>query len=286
MYEGENGSQQITIASQTNIHIKGNQGKKHYIISPSTGSNITITIEDFKSSLAEETSGEGDLLDFSQLAYSSFSYYYSTDPLTFHLLPPYHVIIVLSSHSSYDLHSGDVLFPITSSTTSESGYFSYDPTEFKLLSKKLISLTACILSVVFVTFILLNWRRNITRKENEKTNIKLVNKVEDDDLSGSLGSSFLGSFDEDGNSEGYIEAFFNLHRSDCNSDNEGTMDYSDFMSTELTQEDNETVMTHQSSLLLSSLHSSQFSHSGAEEELGEEEFVSDMEDGEDGRETY
>jgi hypothetical protein len=274
VYEGENGSQQITIASQTNIHIKGNQGKKHYIISPSTGSNITITIEDFKSGLEEETDGEGDLLDFSQLDYSSFSYYYSTDPLTFHLLPPYHVIIVLSSHSSYDLHSEDVLFPSTSSTTSESSYFSYNPMELKLFSKTLILLVACIPFVLIVTFLLLNCRRKRTekliKKENEKTNIEFVNKDEDD-LSESLGSSFLGSFDEDGNSEDCIEAHFNSSSSDCNSEKDGTMDDSDLMSTELTQDDNETVM-------LSSLHSSQFFSTGVEEESDEEEFDNDIEE--------
>jgi hypothetical protein len=286
MYEGENGIHQITIASQTNIHIKGNQGKKHYIISPSTGINITITIEDFKSGSEEETSGEGDLLDFSQLASSSFSYYYSTDPLTFHLLPPYHVIIVLSSHSSYDLHSEDVLFPSTSSTTSESGYFSYNPVEFKLFSKKVILLIACIPSVLLVTFLLLNCRRKRTgkliKKENEKTNIELVNN----DVSESLRSSFLGLFDEDGNSEDCIDARCNSCSSDCNSGNDESMEYSDLMSMELTQDDNGTVMTHQSSLVLSSLHSSQFLPSAAEEELGEEELDNDMEDGEDGGKTY
>jgi hypothetical protein len=290
MYEGENGSQQIIIASQANIHIKGNQGKKHYIISPSTGSNITITIEDFKSSLEEEASGEGDQLDFSQLASSSFSYFYSTDPLTFHLLPPYHVIIVLSSHSSYDLHSEDVLFPSTSSVTSQSGYFSYNPMKFKLFSKRLILLIACIPSVLLVTFLLLNCRRKRTekliKKENEKTITELLNDAEDD-LSESLGSSFLGSFDEDGNTEDYIAVRSKFSSSYCSSENDGTIDPSDLMSMELTQEDSGTVMTHQSSLLLSSLHSAQSPlHSGVEEELGEEEFNNDMEDGEVGGETY
>jgi hypothetical protein len=283
-YEGENGSQQITIASQTNIHIKGNQGKKHYIISPSTGRNITITIEDFKSSLEEETRVDDDLLDFSQLASSSFSYFYSTDPLTFHLLPPYHVIIVLSSHSSYDLHSEDVLFPSASSTASEYGHYSYNPMESKFFSKKVILLIACVPSVLLVTFLLLNCRRKRTgkliKKENEKTNIEIVNNVEDD-LSESLRSSFFGSFDDDDNSEDYIEARFRFSSTDCSSENDETIDPSDLMSMELTQEDSGTVMTHQSSLLLSSLLSSQSSlHSGFEEELGEEEFNNDMEDGE------
>jgi hypothetical protein len=247
MYEGENGSQQIIIASHTNIHIKGNQGQKHYIISPSTGSNITITIEDFKITSAEETSGEGDLLDFSQLASSSFSYFYSTDPLTFHLLPPYHVIIVLSSHSSYDLHAEDVLFPSTSSTTLESGYFSYNPMELKWFPKTLILLIACILSSFLLAFLFLNRHRKRTakllKKENEKTNIKLVNGAEDrlsESLSESLRSSFLGSFDEDGNSEDYVDARFRFSSSDCNSENDETMDYSDLMSME--QDDNGTVI--------------------------------------------
>jgi hypothetical protein len=343
MYEGENGSQQITIASQTSIRIKGNRGKKHYIISPSIGINITITIEDFKSSLEEGTSGEGDLLDFSQLAYSSFSYFYSTDPLTFHLPPPNHIIIVLSSHSSYDLHSEDVLFPSTSSTTSEYGYFSYNPIESKLFSKKLILLMAFVPSVFLLTLLLLNCRRKRTekiKKENEKTNIKFVNKVEDD-LSESLRSSFLGSFDEAGNSEDYIEAYFNLPRSDYNSENDETMEYSDIMSVEQTLDDNGTVIYSDSphvenatcvmrdnsiscdsslqyyqnnsfgfgenfyedlsdfcylrdlledgtvrelvnrvGLPLSSSHTPEFFRSGAEEEVVEEGFYNDLEDGE------
>jgi hypothetical protein len=196
MYEGENGAEQIIITSQANIRIKGNQGKKHYIISPSTGKSITITIEDFKSSLDEtENAEEGDILDFSQLSSSTFSYSYSTNPLTFHLHSAYDINIILSSHSDYDLRSENVLFPPTSSTSSESSSVSYS----SILSTKLLLLMVFIPCAFLITWFIINYRRNRAKKEkgNEKNVDDSVesgkaNRLEDD-LSDSLGSSFLSS---------------------------------------------------------------------------------------------
>jgi hypothetical protein len=61
-YQGENSDETLVIQAATNLIIKGNKGKKHYVISSTVASNITITIVDFKS--------EGDVLDLSELSSS------------------------------------------------------------------------------------------------------------------------------------------------------------------------------------------------------------------------
>jgi hypothetical protein len=258
VYEGANGAEQIIIASQANILIKGNQGKKQYIISPSTGNNITITIEDFKSSLEEET-GQGDVLDFSEL--SAFTYFYSTDPLTFHLLSPNHIIIILSSHSSYDLGSENVHYPATTSTTSESGYFFYLPEEFVLFSKKRILLIAFVTSTLILTFFVLNCRpnKNAERKDSAEIHTSL-----EDNISGSLKSSLFGSFaDDGGNREHSVEFYLSFQSDDSDFDHDVMPDH------------NGTISNDDSSVLLSSLNSSLF---GAEEEFDEEIYYNDIDE--------
>jgi hypothetical protein len=260
-YEGENGAEQIIIASQTNIHVKGNKGKKHFVISPSTGNSITITIEDFKSSL-EEVTGQGDVLDFSEL--SSFTYFYSTNPLTFNLLSPNHIIIILSSHSSYDLGSENALYPDINSVNSESGFFFDVSEEFILFLKKRIFLIACVTSTFILTFFVLYCCRNRTAKMNYSGGIR--NSFEDY-FSGSLRSSLFGSFaDDSGDREHSVEFSINYRSNDSDLDHAVMSD------------DNGTIFSDGSSALCTSLNSSLF---GAEEELDEENYYNDIDGGEE-----
>jgi hypothetical protein len=259
LYKGENGAARIIILSQANIHIKGNQGKKHYVISLSTGNNITITIEDFKSSLEEET-GQGDVLDFSEL--SSLTYFYSTNPLTFHLLSPNHIVIILSSHSSYDLGFENVLYPDTTSVNAESGYFFKVLEEFILFSKKPILLIAIVTSAFILTFFLLNCGRNRTAKTKDSAEI---HKNFEDNFSGSLRSSLFGSFDDRRDRELSQESCINFHSND--SDLDAVM-----------QDGNGTMIKDVSSVWWASLNASR---SGVEEEVHEENYSKDIQGGEE-----
>eukprot|EP01040_Poterioochromonas_malhamensis_P027225 gene27225-biopygen4674 len=92
---GSNGEEVFVVEASSEVMIVGNEGAKHYVITPSTSDGVTIVIKDFDE-------GKGDVLDLSQWSYSSTSLSYSTVPLTF-TLQPQNIDIVLSSHASYDI---------------------------------------------------------------------------------------------------------------------------------------------------------------------------------------
>jgi hypothetical protein len=260
-YEGEYGAEQIIIASQGNINIKGNKGKKHYIILSSIGVNITITIVDFKSSVEED--GEGDVLDFSEL--SSFTYSYSTNPLMFHLLSPYHITIVLSSHADFDLRSENVRFPSTSST---SGSFFYTSVQLPLFSAKLILLIACIPSAFILTFFVANYRRKSSEKL--KDTAVLGNKPEEN-LSESLGSSFLSSYNEP---EKVVDCFVpevNTYGSIFELAESESLEYSDVLSRDLEDYETGVDIKDESNFTFSSLGSFAFHDFELEEEFNDDD---------------
>jgi sugar lactone lactonase YvrE len=272
-YQGENGAAEIVISSQVNLHIKGNQGKKHYIIPPSIRNNITITIVDFKISSEGE---EGDILDFSQLS-PSFAYFYSTEPLIFHLLSPYYVNIILSSHSSYDLLSENILFPLSFSASSQSSSSSTSTTTQFTFTRKMIALIVVIFTVWLVTFFTVRRFRKRAGKLRGKLNtlaevdVDVVVKFDDinrqkskgspenptlnqidDDLSPSLGSSFLSAFSEHVNTV------------------ELSLQQSETLSLQLFDNESGRILSEESSVFSSSLHSSRFFYSDIEEQLSEE----------------
>jgi hypothetical protein len=118
-YEGHVGNETILIASIENLVISGNQGHKRYVFSsliPSAGRNVTIIINDFDNMK--------DILDFSQFP-SSLIFNYAIDPLTFIFSSsggssssslPFSIVIILSSHSDFDLFSQNMI--LTSSSIS------------------------------------------------------------------------------------------------------------------------------------------------------------------------
>jgi hypothetical protein len=161
-YAGGNGEENLVIASTKDVIIKGNQGKKHFIITSSVVNNITITILDFK---------EGDVLDFSQLtgvASVPFSYFYTTNPLTFVVKSPVDIRIILSSHSDYDLQAKNLMLPSSGSSLSSSASSSSSlSVSFGSLST--IYVVVPLLGLFALVAFLLNSRGGpVIRKHKEK----------------------------------------------------------------------------------------------------------------------
>jgi hypothetical protein len=186
-YEGGNGEENLVISSKKDVTIKGNQGKKHFIISSIATDYVTITILDFKSE-------EGDVLDFSQL--DSTSYSYSTNPLTFVFSslsssPSFSIRVILSSHSDYDLNPENVIFPSSSSSSlSSSSSSSSSFKSMKLTSPSRMFMTViCLLFGLFVILaLMLNYNRRVSRLQREK------NKPSHVDISNVQGSSLSLSY--------------------------------------------------------------------------------------------
>jgi hypothetical protein len=159
-YEGGIGDEVLVISSKNDIIIKGNPGKKRFVISSSIGNNVTVTILDFN---CEDEGEDNDVLDFSQLATSassSFSYSYSTNPLTFLVasyFPDLTIRIILSSHSDYDLNEDNIILPsssLFSSSTSTSSSF-----ESLHISSEFTSVVIPLIGLFVILAFLLNYRR-------------------------------------------------------------------------------------------------------------------------------
>jgi hypothetical protein len=168
-YEGGIGDEVLVISSKNDIIIKGNPGKKRFVISSSIGNNVTVTILDFN---CEDEFEDNDVLDFSQLATSassSFSYSYSTNPLTFLVasyFPDLTIRIILSSHSDYDLNEDNIILPsfsLFSSSTSTSSSF-----ESLHISSEFTGVVIPLIGLFVILVFLLNYRRRGYLANNKK----------------------------------------------------------------------------------------------------------------------
>jgi hypothetical protein len=164
-YEGHIGNETILIASIENLVISGNQGQKRYVFSSriaSAGKNVTIIINDFDNMK--------DMLDFSQFP-SSLIFNYAIDPLTFIFSSsgassssfssslPFSIVIILSSHSDFDLFSQNMI--LTSSSFSSSSSTSTSSTitlRFSFTSEVIVAVVVLFgLFVVVLSF--LHWEK-------------------------------------------------------------------------------------------------------------------------------
>jgi hypothetical protein len=187
VYDLLDGHGLVTVSAGGNVLISGHNGRKVYKIIPSNGEERTsITITDF-----DNHQDTLDLSEFYETITTINELTYTTNPLVFHL--SIEQIVVLSSHSEFDLTSKNFLFRVenpssdsSSSSDGTLGGFSFSGS----FIASIVVLVGCVCLVSVTVDLptlgkkneLLNGKKNKNKKEkNSEEKVYPYNEEEDDE---------------------------------------------------------------------------------------------------------